>query len=86
MRQLGTNTSDLVIVRGIMTLAEGFQLDVVAEGVETEAAARILLDQRCYRAQGFLFSRPVPGEAMRHMLSARRLPPTCIPATDPALS
>lgn len=86
VRQLGTNTSDLVIVRGIMTLAEGFQLDVVAEGVETEAAARILLDQRCYRAQGFLFSRPVPGEAMRHMLSARRLPPTCIPATDPALS
>lgn len=74
------------LVRGIMTLAEGFQLDVVAEGVETEAAARILLDQRCYRAQGFLFSRPVPGEAMRHMLSARRLPPTCIPATDPALS
>lgn len=35
VRQLGTNTSDLVIVRGIMTLAEGFQLDVVAEGVET---------------------------------------------------
>ncbi|OSC41144.1 putative bifunctional diguanylate cyclase/phosphodiesterase [Mycobacterium decipiens] len=69
VRQLGTNASDLIIVRGIMVLAEGFQLDVVAEGVETEAAARILFDHGCYRAQGFLFSRPVPGEAMRRMLS-----------------
>ncbi|AKN17748.1 hypothetical protein B586_16035 [Mycobacterium haemophilum DSM 44634] len=87
VRQLGSNTSDLVIVCSIMVLAEGFQLDVVAEGVETEAAARALLAHGCYRAQGFLFSRPVPGEAMRCMLSARRLPltykpPSKVPCTS----
>ena len=79
VRQLGTNTSDLVIVCGIMVLAEGFQLDVVAEGVETEIAARVLLAHGCHRAQGFLFSRPVPGEPMRRLLSERRLPLTYIP-------
>lgn len=79
VRQLGTKASDLVIVRGIMVLAQGFQLDVVAEGVETESAARVLLDQRCYRAQGFLFSRPVPGEAMRKILAGGRIPLTYLP-------
>jgi diguanylate cyclase (GGDEF)-like protein len=79
VRRLGTKTSDLVIVRSIMVLAQGFQLDVVAEGIETESAARVLLEQRCYRGQGFLFSRPVPGEAMRRMLSAKRIPLTYTP-------
>lgn len=70
VRRLGTNPDDLVIVRGIMVLAQGFRLDVVAEGVETEHAARVLMDNGCYRAQGFLFSPPVTGEAMRRILSA----------------
>lgn len=74
VHQLGTNTSDLAIVRSILTLAQGFQLDVVAEGVETEIAARVLLDHHCYRAEGFLFSPPIPGKVMRHMLSHRSLP------------
>ncbi|AKN17749.1 hypothetical protein B586_16040 [Mycobacterium haemophilum DSM 44634] len=79
VRQLGSNTGDLVIVRGIMSLAQGFQLDVVAEGVETEAAARALLAHGCYRGQGFLFSGPVAGEAMRRMLATQRLPLTYTP-------
>lgn len=79
VRELGTNTSDLVIVRSIMLLAQGFHLDVVAEGVDTEAAAKTLLDNRCYRAQGFLFSRPVAGETMRRMLSTKQLLPACMP-------
>lgn len=79
VRQLGTKASDLVIVRGIMVLAHGFDLDVVAEGIETESAVRVLLDQRCYRGQGFLFSQPVPGKAMRNMLSGQRIPLTYVP-------
>ena len=34
-------------------------LTVVAEGVETEAQRRLLLDQGCHVAQGYLFSRPL---------------------------
>ncbi|WP_454561385.1 putative bifunctional diguanylate cyclase/phosphodiesterase [Mycobacterium haemophilum] len=81
VRQLGSNAGDLVIVRGVMSLAQGFQLDVVAEGIETEAAAVVLLGQQCYRGQGFLFSGPVAGEAMRSMLSTQRLP---LPYTPPS--
>ncbi|WP_156297438.1 putative bifunctional diguanylate cyclase/phosphodiesterase [Mycobacterium paragordonae] len=69
VRRLGTDTSDLVIVRGIMVLAHGFKLNVVAEGIETEAAAQVLIDHQCYRGQGFLYSPPVTGAAMRDMLA-----------------
>lgn len=71
VRDLGTNEGDLAIVRSIMALAEAFGLDVVAEGVETPAAAKTLLDLGCRRAQGFLFSRPLDGVAMEKLLARR---------------
>jgi diguanylate cyclase len=71
VRDLGTNEGDLAIVRSIMALADAFGLDVVAEGVETPAAAKTLLDLGCRRAQGFLFSRPLDGVAMEKLLARR---------------
>ena len=68
VRELGNNAEDLAIVRAIMALAGAFELQVVAEGVETPAAARALLDLGCHRAQGFLFSRPVDGKRMQSLL------------------
>jgi diguanylate cyclase len=85
VRDLGTNTSDLAIVRAIIALAEAFDLQLVAEGVETPAAAHTLIEHGCHRAQGFLFSRPVPGDAMESLLSRRRVPMTCF-ANAEALS
>ena len=63
-------------MRAIIALAEAFDLEVVAEGVETEFAARTLMDLGCSRAQGFLFSRPVAGEAMAALLAAGAVPIT----------
>lgn len=74
VRDLGTSAGDLAIVRAIIGLAEAFGLEVVAEGVETPAAAQTLMQHGCYRAQGFLLSRPVPGEAMEALLAARWMP------------
>jgi len=74
VRDLGTNAGDLAIVRAIIGLAEAFGLQVVAEGVETPAAAMTLMQHGCHRAQGFLLSRPVPGDAMEALLAARWLP------------
>jgi diguanylate cyclase (GGDEF)-like protein len=74
VRDLGTNASDLAIVRAIIALAGAFDLQLVAEGVETEAAAITLLQHGCHRAQGFLWSRPVPGDTMQALLSNRRIP------------
>ncbi len=72
---LGTNTGDLAIVRSIISLADAFGLDVVAEGVETAVAARTLLDLGCRRAQGFLLSPPLDSAEMESLL-ARRFVPT----------
>jgi diguanylate cyclase (GGDEF)-like protein len=74
VRDLGTNVNDLAIVRAIIGLADAFDLDLVAEGVETPAAAKALMHHGCRRAQGYLFSRPIPGHAMEALLSSRRMP------------
>jgi diguanylate cyclase len=73
VRDLGTNANDLAIIRAIIGLAEAFSLQLVAEGVETPSAAMTLLQHGCQRAQGFLFSRPIPSEGMESLLSARRM-------------
>ncbi|MCF6387028.1 bifunctional diguanylate cyclase/phosphodiesterase [Mycobacterium sp. MBM] len=68
VRDLGADAGDLAIVRAIIALAEAFGLQLVAEGVETETAAITLLRHGCYRAQGFLLSRPIAGEQMEALL------------------
>ena len=47
---------------------------LVAEGVETYAAALTLLRHGCHRAQGFLLSRPIPGDAMESLFAEGRIP------------
>jgi diguanylate cyclase len=74
VRDLGSDSGDLAIVQSIMALANAFGLNVVAEGVETPAAARILLDLGCHRAQGFLLSKPIDGAAMELLLARRFVP------------
>ncbi|OBB59283.1 bifunctional diguanylate cyclase/phosphodiesterase [Mycobacterium sp. 852013-51886_SCH5428379] len=72
--ELGANTRDLAIVRAIIALANAFDLEVVAEGVENEAAALALLRHGCHRAQGFLFSRPIVGSELEKLLAEGRIP------------
>jgi diguanylate cyclase len=74
VRDLGTDTRDLAIVQAIVALAHALGLEVVAEGVETATAARALLDLGCYRAQGFLLSRPVDGAAMESLFATPVIP------------
>ncbi len=74
VRELGTNADDLAIIRAIIGLAEAFDLQLVAEGVETPAAALALMQYGCRRAQGYLFSRPVSGDAMESLLALRGMP------------
>jgi len=74
VRELGSNANDLAIVRAIIGLAEAFDLQLVAEGVETPAAALALMQHGCHRAQGYLFSRPIAGGAMESLLASRWMP------------
>lgn len=74
VRELGRDPGDLAIVRAIIALAEAFDLQLVAEGVETEDAAITLLRHGCYRAQGFLLSKPIPADEMKALLARGRIP------------
>jgi diguanylate cyclase (GGDEF)-like protein len=68
---LETDDHSRAIVRSIISLAHSLGLDVVAEGVETEAQATLLHDMGCDLMQGFLFSKGVPFEALAQMLPAQ---------------
>ena len=81
VHELGRNAGDLAIVRAIIALATAFGLELVAEGVETEEAARTLTQHGCNRGQGFLFSRPLPRDEMETLLAAGRIAPRLI--SDP---
>jgi EAL domain-containing protein (putative c-di-GMP-specific phosphodiesterase class I) len=50
----------LAVVRSVIELGHSLELRVVAEGVEDEAALRLLQDLRCDVAQGYFIGRPVP--------------------------
>jgi EAL domain-containing protein (putative c-di-GMP-specific phosphodiesterase class I) len=76
VHELGIDHDDLAIVQSIVGLAESFGLYVVAEGVDSARAARILLDLGCRFAQGFLFSPPVQPDQIAAMLGAGRRSPT----------
>ncbi|MDP2285172.1 MAG: bifunctional diguanylate cyclase/phosphodiesterase [Pseudohongiella sp.] len=59
VRNIGISDKDATIVRTIIDMARSLGMDVVAEGVETAAQRKYLLQHGCLYFQGYLFSRPV---------------------------
>jgi diguanylate cyclase (GGDEF)-like protein len=59
------------IVESILSLARTLNTSVVAEGIETDIQARELERLGCTHAQGYLFSRPLPVQAVEEILHAR---------------
>ena len=58
------------VVRTIVDLSKHLELDCIIEGVETNGQLEVLQDMGCTAFQGFLFSRPLTGVAMRRYLVA----------------
>lgn len=54
------NRSDAAITQGVISMAHHLSLEVVAEGVETEAHAAFLRRNNCDLLQGYAFARPMP--------------------------
>jgi EAL domain-containing protein (putative c-di-GMP-specific phosphodiesterase class I) len=72
---LTSNRHDVALSRAIIGLAHTLDLGVIAEGVETEEQAVFLEQNGAEMLQGYLFSRPVPADALQQMLSQPESPP-----------
>lgn len=59
---------DNTIVNTIVAMAKGLQLNVVAEGVETQTQLDYLRSIECHEAQGFLFGKPLPSDIIAQLL------------------
>ncbi|MEP4545727.1 MAG: EAL domain-containing protein [Saccharospirillum sp.] len=56
--RLSEQSTDITLVRAILAMAHALNLEVVAEGIESEAQRLILCQLGCKHGQGFLFSKP----------------------------
>jgi diguanylate cyclase (GGDEF)-like protein len=68
INDLGVNTDDAIIVKTIIVMAKSMNMEVIAEGVETEAQRQFLSKHDCQLYQGYLFSKPVPIEQFALLL------------------
>ena len=65
VRDLSSGGDDDAIVRAVVAMASALRMTVVAEGVERREQAEILAALGCGMAQGWLYGRPAPAEALR---------------------
>ncbi len=82
VHNLDRDESQRRFVSGVFAFADRIGLTVVAEGVERQAELEVLERLGCHLAQGFLFSRPLPADAVDESLTSRRnwLDPSQSPA------
>jgi diguanylate cyclase (GGDEF)-like protein len=59
------------LVAGIMALARSLGLQVTAEGIETDEDLQVMSELECGRGQGFLFERPISGDATEWLMDTR---------------
>ncbi|MDE1166162.1 MAG: EAL domain-containing protein [Pseudomonas sp.] len=68
IREVTSNPQDAAIARTIIELAHSLKLQVIAEGVETQAQWEFLAANGCDQAQGYLFSKPLPVDEVEQYL------------------
>jgi len=65
---ISTSADDAEIVRTIISMGQTLNKTIVAEGVETEEQLQLLRNFKCDQVQGYLFSRPVPGNELTEFI------------------
>lgn len=69
VERLEDQTKGAAIIKSVVSIGQAFELEVLAEGVETQAQLGLLKELGCYLYQGYYFSRPVPLEAFEALLA-----------------
>lgn len=72
VHNIGVQATDALIVQTIIGMAQSLGIDVIAEGVETDAQRAFLERHGCKLWQGYLFSRPVPIKEFEEYLQQRQ--------------
>ncbi|MDL2354583.1 MAG: EAL domain-containing protein [Pseudomonadota bacterium] len=75
VRDITTDPSSLAIADAIIAMSHTLNIEVVAEGVETEGQLALLASRDCDIVQGYFFSKPLPVAQLEQLLhEGRRLP------------
>ncbi|WP_048753664.1 EAL domain-containing protein, partial [Crocosphaera watsonii] len=69
VRDLRGTSEELGLISAILAIGKGFNMRVVAEGVETSEQLKILEDLDCREIQGYWFSHPLPTKEATELLS-----------------
>ncbi len=69
---MSSDVGATAIVEAVATLGQRLEMRVCAEGIETEAQAKLLSAMGCQEGQGYLFARPCPADAFEALLSFDR--------------
>jgi EAL domain-containing protein (putative c-di-GMP-specific phosphodiesterase class I) len=73
VQNITDDAEQAAIVRSLIAMAHNLGLEVIAEGVETQAQAAFLLQEQCEEAQGFLYAKPLPAGEFEDYLRTRQL-------------
>jgi len=71
VRDIASDPNDAAIVQTIIAMTGVFGLNVIAEGVETEAQREFLDKNGCHAFQGNLFGKPIPADQFEEILRGR---------------
>jgi len=71
VRDLGVDPAAKVLIEGIVTISRGLQVDLIAEGVETQKQLDTLRDMGCRLVQGYYFGQAMPFEEAYMRLAAQ---------------
>lgn len=70
--EITTLKAEKVIAKAVIVLAHDLNLTVIAEGVETPEQLSFLKFQDCDKAQGYLFSKPIPADKFEELLKKQK--------------
>lgn len=68
IQHIQSATDDEVIIRAIIAVAKNLNLEVLAEGVETQNQLNFLKNQKCNEIQGFYFSKPLTSKELENLM------------------
>lgn len=82
VQSIPEDKGSMALVRAVIALAHELDLNVTAEGVETEEQLAFLKEHQCDRVQGYIFCRPATAKAVEEKLNKAAIQALLIETND----